>query len=88
MPNREKPRVPQEYVPWVNLAGEVIKVTVADYKKAIKKDDKLEIKKHEKWFRSKYFKILSMGLLDPEYIIDKARQYGAGRRKWKWTRKI
>ena len=55
---------------WESLGLAVIIQAVDDYKKALKKNDKWEIKALERFFHSDWFILLSGGA-DPDYILDK-----------------
>lgn len=68
-----KPKIPKEYEPWVNLAAEIVRYQIKDYKRALKKNKIEDIRNAERWIRSKYFTTLTMGLIDPENVIEKMR---------------
>ena len=66
--------IPEEYIPWINLGGAIIREVVRDYKRALREGSKRGIERLERWFRSKDFTILSAGLIDPEFIIEQAKE--------------
>ena len=55
-----------------NLAFAVVEQAVIDYKVAVKNDKEKHIKKIEKFFRSKYGGILTLG--NAEYILNRVKK--------------
>ena len=55
-----------------NLANAIIITAAKDYRKALEKDNKLNIRQLQRFFRSDYFKILSK--LNPKVLLKKIKE--------------
>ena len=59
---------------YLRLAGEVVRGAFRSYVAALITGDKERIKRCEWWFRKGPFDALTLGEIDPEYIIEMARK--------------
>lgn len=59
--------------PWINLAFAIVRETIKDYRKALKKKDKGKIQALENTLRSNYIDTITMSNIDVEVVIKKLR---------------
>lgn len=63
-----------DYTPWIYLANAICAEAERDYRYALKVNAKGDIRAKEKWFRGTWFQLLTLGNVDPEYVIETCRK--------------
>ena len=63
-----------DYTPWIYLANAICAEAERDYRYALKLNAKGDIRAKEKWFRVTWFQFLTLGRVDPEYVIETCRK--------------
>lgn len=58
--------------PYQNLANAIVVAAAYDYKKALRKDDKDEMKNIEKFFFSDWYSVLTN--VSPDFLLDMIRR--------------
>lgn len=70
----QKDKNPNDEDPWMNFAAAIVKTGISDYRTALRKKNWYLIRFFEEWLRSQYVEFLTMGLMDPSYVIKRERQ--------------
>lgn len=67
---------------YLRLAGEIVRGAFRSYVSALVTGDRMRVESCERWFRKGPFDALTLGEIDPEYIIEMAKKEAG-----KWTSK-
>lgn len=59
---------------YIALAGKIVEMARLELKTALITKNKRKIKMSEEWFRGRWFQILTLGLIDPEFVIERTRK--------------
>lgn len=64
----------EDYEPWICLANAICAEAEREYRYALRLNADSSIKASEEWFRGAWFQFLTLGRVDPEYVIETCRK--------------
>lgn len=73
--------IKQSDYPYADLASAVVVEAEKDYVDQIRCNNIKGMKESENWFKSEYFQILTMGCIDPDAVIKRARELANDRNR-------